>query len=125
MQTIVKTLPLSDGILTETSGGRRKTAAQFDGKIEIYEDETYVPVLGRWTHDAKKIYASVIIGEQVNYNYAVDFSSAKIYGVTGTVANERMVFDGLRFEDSDPIAGTFTMEITDLELIRKLLKIEE
>ena len=34
---------------------------------------------------------------------------------------ERLIFSGLRFEDMDPADGTVTLEVTDLELIRKML----
>lgn len=35
---------------------------------------------------------------------------------------ERLIFSGLRFEDIDPLKGTVTLEVTDLELIRKMIE---
>jgi len=40
---------------------------------------------------------------------------------TGDVECEALHFAGLRFEDSDPLRNELTFEITDLELIQKLL----
>ena len=54
-----------------------------------------------------------------------EFNTGKVYEAVGDVQGERscerLVFSGLRFEDMDPMSGRVTLEVTDLELIRKML----
>lgn len=47
--------------------------------------------------------------------------SGKVYDAVADVVGVRTVFAGLRFEDSDPIKNRLTFEITDMELIQRLL----
>lgn len=83
-------------------------------------------ILGSNCKGVKKIYASFILCNDVVYCSDDEFNSGKVYEATGDVQGEtsceRLIFSGLRFEDSDPVSGSITFEITDLELIRKMLE---
>lgn len=84
-----------------------------------------MPVLGRMCRGEKKIYASFILCKDIEYQTDDAFNSGKVYEAVGDVQGEqsceRLIFSGLRFEDMDPVTGTVTLEVTDLELIRKMI----
>ena len=44
-----------------------------------------------------------------------------LFEAVADVGNERLYFAGLRFEDSDPVKNELIFEVTDLELIKKIL----
>ena len=125
MDTIIKTLDISNGQLNVITAGRRIQLAQFSGKIEITQNQSITPILGRNCKGEKKIYASFVLCEDVNYKINNEFHSGKVYEAVGDVQGERkcerLIFSGLRFEDMDPVSGRITFEITDLELIRKMI----
>lgn len=125
MTTVIKVLDIQNAMLNVTTAGRRLPLARFRGKIEIIEKQNNVPVLGRTCKGEKKIYASFIVCEEIDYSTDDAFHSGKVYEAVGDVqgetACERLIFSGLRFEDNDPVSGRVTFDITDLELIKKLL----
>lgn len=125
MITIIKTLDIRNATLNVITAGRRLPLAQFCGRIEIAETQSIVSVLGRRCKGEKKIYASFILCENIDYKIDNEFNSGKVYEAVGDVqgekACERLIFSGLRFEDINPLNGTVTFEVTDLELIRKML----
>lgn len=125
MTTIIKVLDIQNATLNVTTAGRRLPLARFQGKIEITEKQNNVLVLGRTCKGEKKIYASFIVCEEMDYSMDDTFNSGKVYeaigDVQGKTACERLIFSGLRFEDNDPVSGRVTFDITDLELIKKLL----
>lgn len=125
MTTLIKTLNIQNASLTVVTAGRRLPLAQFAGKIEITEHQTIVPVLGRMCKGEKKIYASFILCQDMEYQMDDEFNTGKVYEAVGDVqgerSSERLIFSGLRFEDMDPMDGNVTLEVTDLELIRKML----
>lgn len=125
MTTVIKVLDIQNAMLNVTTAGRRLPLTRFRGKIEIIEKQNDVPVLGRTCKGEKKIYASFIICEETEYLRNDEFHSGKVYeaigDVQGETACERLIFSGLRFEDNDPVSGRVTFDITDLELIKKLL----
>lgn len=125
MTTLIKTLNIQNASLTVVTAGRRLPLAQFAGKIEITEHQTIVPVLGRMCKGEKKIYASFILCQDMEYQMEDEFNTGKVYEAVGDVqgerSSERLIFSGLRFEDIDPMDGSVTLEVTDLELIRKML----
>lgn len=126
MKTLIKTLDIQNASLTVITGGRRLPLAQFTGKIEITEHQSMTPVLGRMCKGEKKIYASFILCKDMDYQTEDEFSTGKVYEAVGDVQGEqtceRLIFSGLRYEDMEPVDGTVTFEVTDLELIRKMLK---
>ena len=123
MITLIKTLNIQNASLTVITAGRRLPLAQFTGKIEITEHQSMAPVLGR---GEKKIYASFILCQDIEYQTDDAFHTGKVYEAVGDVQGEhsceRLIFSGLRFEDIDPLNGTVTLEVTDLELIRKMIE---
>lgn len=124
MFTLIKTLEALNGELFVTSAGQRKQLARFTGEVKINEETMLIPVLGRTEKGVKKIYASFIVCGDLGYSRPLtddSIHSGKIFDITADVNGERLLFAGLRFEDSDPIENTLTFEITDLELIKKLL----
>lgn len=126
MKTLIKTLDIYNGLLTVITAGRRLPLAQFAGKIEITEHQSMTPVLGRTCKGGKKIYASFILCQDIEYQTDDEFNTGKVYEAVGDVQGERscerLIFSGLRFEDMDPLNGTVTLEVTDLELIRKMIE---
>ncbi len=125
MNRIIKTLPAEDGTLYAVSAGQRIQFANFSGRIEIIENTALVPVLGRVERGIKQIFASFIFCGDLQYTREIssDFIHAgKVYEATADIENERLYFGGLRFEDSDPVKNELKFEITDAELIKKLLE---
>lgn len=126
MRTVIKTLAISDAVLNVISAGRRMPAANFSGQIEIEEHSTFVNILGRRCRGEKRIQASFILAEDMEYHTDLEFHSGMVYEAIGKVQGEhraeQLLFSGLRFEDMDPVSGRVTFEVTDLELIRKMLR---
>ena len=125
MTKLIKTLDIQNASLTVITAGRRLPLAQFAGKIEITEQQSMAPVLGRMCKGIKKIYASFLICNEIDYCSEEELHTGKVYEaegiVTGDERSEKLLFAGMRFEDTDPVKGTITFEVTDLELIRKML----
>lgn len=125
MRTLIKTLSVTDGQMNMIKAGRRIPLAQFSGHINIFEAQSNVSILGQPAKGVKRIYASFIICNDMDYNTDEEINSGNVYEATATVQGEheceKLLFAGLRLDDSDPVAGSITFEITDLELIRKLL----
>lgn len=126
MITLIKTLDIQNASLNVITAGRRLPLAQFTGKIEITEHRSMTPILGRMCKGEKKVYASFILCQDIEYQTDDEFNTGKVYEAVGDVQGERscerLVFSGLRFEDMNPLNGTVTLEVTDLELIRKMLE---
>lgn len=125
MNMIIKTLPVIDGELFVISAGQRLPLARFSGRIEITENTKFVPILGTVQKGIKTIYASFIVCGDLEYQRETDVNkihSGKVFEALADVEGERLEFAGLRFEDSDPLKNELVFEITDLELIQKLLK---
>ena len=122
----IKTVNVQNASLNVITAGRRLPLAQFTGKIEIAEHQSMTPVLGRRCKGEKKIYASFILCQNIEYQTDDEFNAGKVYEAVGDVQGEqsceRLIFSGLRFEDIDPLKGTVTLEVTDLELIRKMIE---
>ena len=110
MKTLIKTLDIQNASLTVITAGRRLPLAQFTGKIEITEHQSMTPVLGRMCKGEKKIYASFILCQDIEYQTDDEFHTGKVYEAVGDVQGERscerLIFSGLRFEDMDPSDGT-------------------
>lgn len=125
MTTLIKTLNIQNASLSVITAGRRLPLAQFTGKIEITERQSMTPVLGRRCKGEKKIYASFILCQDIEYQTDDEFHTGKVYEAVGDVQGERscerLIFSGLRYEDMSPVDGSVTLEITDLELIQKML----
>ena len=67
MTTLIKTLDVKNAHINVITAGRRIPLADFSGRIEITEHQSMVPVLGRTCKGEKKIYASFILSEDIDY----------------------------------------------------------
>ena len=125
MKKTLKTLDATEAKLYSIAAGRRKHIADFTGEIAIVEHQSMVPILGQVCKGEKKIYASFMMCDDIDYCMEETYHSGKVYEaictVTGEEQSERLHFAGMRFEDMNPVDGKVTFEITDLELIRKML----
>jgi hypothetical protein len=126
MQEIIKELTISDATLNILEDGRRIQLADFNGKIEIKSEQFFVPVLGERCKGEKRIIASFILCNDIKYQSCERcFNSGRVYEAIGSVTGEhqsnRMIFSGLKYDDMNPINGTVTFEITDLNIIQKML----
>lgn len=112
MTKIIKTLGIENSRLNVITAGRRIPIADFSGRIEIYEKQNNVSILGRHCKGEKKIYASFILCDNIEYCSDDEIHSGKVYESVGDVQGEqfceRFIFSGLRFEDSDPVNKTTT-----------------
>lgn len=124
METVIKTIPAENGELYVTEAGQRRQLAHFCGKVQITEEQKLIPMLGTIQKGIKRIYASFIVCGDMEYQRKIDDSyihTGKAYDAIADVEGERVCFSGLRFEDSDPIENELIFEITDVELIKKLI----
>ena len=125
MKRLIKTLPCEYGELFVTTAGQRLSLAKFNGRIEIFEHTTMVPILNTLQKGIKTIHASVMICGDLEYQREAPdklIHSGNVFDATADVEGERITFAGMSFEDSDPIVNELTFNITDLELVKKLLK---
>lgn len=67
MQRLIKSLPAANGELYVTSAGLRQALARFTGMVEITEKQTTVPILGSIQKGTKRIYASFIVCDDIDY----------------------------------------------------------
>ncbi len=126
MNTLIKTLTIQEARLNRITGGRRLAIADFEGRIEIYERQALVPILGHTAKGVKSIYASFILSDDIRYCTDTAINTAMVFEADATVLKsdgerEKFLFSGLRLVDNDPISGEIIFEITDLYLIRSLL----
>lgn len=122
---VIKELRIKNGKLNATAAGRRLHVANFTGRIEITEITSYVNILGKRCKQEKRIHASFIVGEDMEYLTDEMFTEAAVYEAVGDVEGEqesqRFVFSGLRYIDSDPLTGEVEFEIPDQLLIKKMM----
>ncbi len=129
MINLIKSIPLNNGELFVTTGGNRYHLASFDGALEIKEEQSTVPILGRLSNGTKSIRATLMLCDNlhnINSKEYETIGSVKVYEAQASVEvghdTVPYKFSGLKFIDSDPINNTITFEVTDLYLIEKLLK---
>jgi len=118
-------VPITEGNLYVITGGNRYPVAEFNGYIDIVEDEVIVPVLGTLTKRPKTIKAYFVVCADLKYDRAHDesrISSANVFEAVGNIQGRNKILAGMRFEDSDPIKGELRFSIPDLRLIEELLE---
>ena len=123
MKRVIKEIPAADGELQVVSAGRRQSLAHFQGRVEICEYTTTIPVLGAVQKGTKQIYASFIVCG-MEYHREIDdgfIHSGKVYEAAANVQGKRLHFAGMRFADSNPVSNELVFCIPDLELIQALL----
>ena len=79
MVKLIKTLDVQNASLNVITAGRRFPLAQFAGKIEITEHQSMTFVLGRRCKGEKKIYASFILCQNIEYQTDDEFNAGKVY----------------------------------------------
>lgn len=127
---LVKTLHFENGKLYATTQGRRILLAECRPKVEIYEHETDIPVLGRQSYMVKKRHISIVICSDMEYTRDADENflrtvsqfelSADIQRVDGVFEN--IIFDGLYPVEID-LDIDWIFETENQMLIRKLLEV--
>ena len=120
----IKVISANNGELHMTSSGRRYCIARFSGRVEIEEKQAQVAILGTLQKGTKRIFASFVVCGDIDFQNGFGFDSVdsgKVFEARAIVSGEKLVFAGLRFEDSDPLKNELIFEIPDLELIQKLL----
>ena len=100
MITLIKTLNIQNASLTVITAGRRLPLAQFTGKIEITEHQSMAPVLGRMCKGEKKIYASFILCQDIEYQTDDAYHTGKVNEAVGDVQGEHSC-ERLFSQDSD------------------------
>ncbi len=124
MERIIKSLPAENGELYVTSAGQRRALARFTGVVEIRETQMLVPLLGATEKGTKRIYASFVVCGDIDYQMEIPdgfIHSGKVFDAVADIDGRSTILAGLRFADSDPIKNELVFEITDTELIQKLL----
>ena len=126
MVRTIKTLSITNAELYVITSGMRKLLARFTGEVEIREEQSMVSVLGHRSKGEKRICASFVLCDDMDYQLEDEFSTAKVYeaigDVMGSERTENLIFSGLQYEDNDPISENVMFRIADLELIKKMLK---
>ena len=94
--TLLKTIPLSDGRLSATTGGMRCLLASTVPVLEVYENETTVPILGK-DRQIKKMSYSLMLCKDSEFTREVDLEylqSVTAFDLTAQV--QRAVSQTLR-----------------------------
>lgn len=125
MRKLIKEIPVKNAELFVISDGNRISIADFEGRIDIFEDKKLIPVLGQLKKGIKSICLSFIVSKDIEYrkeNALELINSANIFESTGECLGEAIRFYDLEFVDNDPITNELQFEIKDLKLIERLLK---
>lgn len=122
---VIKRLTIDNAELMATADGQRRKIADFSGEIVITRHEHHVSILGKQMGDDKKILASFVLCDDVDFRMKHVFSGHNVYDAVGDVhgerEDERLTFSGMRFKDLDPVTGEITFEIPEFGVIHKML----
>lgn len=118
MKTLVKTIKTENGALYSISAGNRCLLSECDVKIEVINDSTFIPTLGKTGCNVKKTYIQIIICNNHNYTKHVDCETLKEisrFEITADIQRsdgvfERFVFDNISPTDID-LNGKWVFEI--------------
>lgn len=125
MGEVIKRLTIDGAELMVTSKGLRKKIANFSGEIIITKQLVHVPLMGKPLGDDKRIIASFVMCQDVEYRMEHSFSTYNVYDAVGSVhgerEDERLTFSGMQFEEFDPVTGEISFQIPDQGLIHKML----
>ena len=103
-KTLLKTIPLERGELYSTVNGKRHLLANCAPKLEIYENETQVAVLGRW-QGIKKTEYSIVICYDTEFTRNIDNSylkSISAFDLKAQVQRKDGVFEVVNFNNITP-----------------------
>ena len=102
--TLLKTIPLSDGRLYATAGGMRRLLASTVPVLEVYENETTVPILGKGRQVKKRSY-SLVLCKDSEFTREVDneyLQSITAFDLTAQVQRADGVFEVITFNNIEP-----------------------
>ena len=102
--TLLKTIPLSDGRLYATTGGMRRLLASTVPVLEVYENETTVPILGNGRQIKKRSY-SLVLCKDNEFTREVDNEYLKnitAFDLTTQVQRADGVFEVITFNNIEP-----------------------
>ena len=102
--TLLKTIPLSDGRLYATTGGMRCLLASTVPVLEVYENETTVPILGKGRQVKKRSY-SLVLCKDSEFTREVDLEylqSVTAFDLTAQVQRADGVFEVITFNNIEP-----------------------
>ena len=102
--TLLKTIPLSGGKLYATTGGMRCLLASTVPVLEVYENETTVPVLGKGRQFKKRSY-SLVLCKDSEFTRGVDIEylqSVTAFDLTAQVQRADGVFEVITFNNIEP-----------------------
>ena len=102
--TLLKTIPLSDGRLYATTGGMRCLLASTVPVLEVYENETTVPILGK-DRQIKKMSYSLMLCKDSEFTREVDIEylqSVTAFDLTAQVQRADGVFEVITFNNIEP-----------------------
>ena len=102
--TLLKTIPLSDGRLYATTGGMRCLLASTVPVLEVYENETTVPILGKGRQVKKRSY-SLVLRKDSEFTREVDIEylqSVTAFDLTAQVQRADGVFEVITFNNIEP-----------------------
>ena len=102
--TLLKTIPLSDGRLYATADGMRCLLASTVPVLEVYENETTVPILGKG-RQIKKMSYSLVLCKDSEFTREVDIEylqSVTAFDLTAQVQRADGVFEAITFNNIEP-----------------------
>lgn len=102
--TLLKTIPLSDGRLYATTGGMRCLLASTVPVLEVYENETTVPILGK-DRQIKKMSYSLVLCKDSKFTREVDIEylqSVTAFDLTAQIQRADGVFEAITFNNIEP-----------------------
>ena len=102
--TLLKTIPLLDGRLYATTGGMRCLLASTVPVLEVYENETTVPILGKGRQVKKRSY-SLVLCKDSEFTREVDneyLQSITAFDLTAQVQRADGVFEVITFNNIEP-----------------------
>ena len=127
--TLLKTIPLSDGRLYATADGMRCLLASTVPVLEVYENETTVPILGKG-RQIKKMSYSLVLCKDSEFTREVDNEYLKnitAFDLTAQAQREDGIFEVIRFNNLDLESiepnGEWVFNAVLSDRVRALLKI--
>ncbi|MBQ6163928.1 MAG: hypothetical protein IJK23_05590 [Clostridia bacterium] len=109
MKKIIKTIYADNGKLYATASGRRGLLAECTPKIEIIEESHLVKTVGGSAYPVKKIFASVVICGDMEYERDVDLAYLKTvtdYALTMDVTRRDGIAEEIQFVSLIPVEIT-------------------
>ena len=128
--TLLKTIPLSDGKLYATTGGMRCLLASTVPVLEVYENETTVPILGKGRQVKKRSY-SLVLRKDSEFTREVDLEylqSVTAFDLMAQMQRADGVFEVITFNNIEPesiqTGGDWVFNAPVTERMKELFNID-